>query len=470
LKFKEEFVMSAIEETRKNGFRSNFSERAFYGSYFLGQNIFYMLVLAFLIVYFTDMGIPASTVAVIALIVKVWDAVNDPLFGGIVDRVRFKKGKFLPWLRISLVAIPAATIFLFAMQQGMSLGLKIVWATIGYILWDMAYTVCDVPIFGLVTTITDNPQERTTFISFGRVLSRVGTILVSVLIGSVRQAMGGWLRTVIVLSVIGLITMIPVCFTAKERFVPSGGGKELGIKEIFGYVLKNKYLLIFFGSAIIWRGLSIDGGLGMYIVRYNLGSEAFITLLTILNMVPSMVFTLFIPAITKRIDKFQLFSVSMLVYIGVNVIFFFVGYKNIPVYVGMLIIRALASLPINGLLFFFTPDCVEYGRYATGISAPGVSFSIQTFAAKMFGALSTAGAAFALSLIGFVEGEGAVQAAGFPDKLWAVYFWVPIAACLIATLFLRQYKLRDKYVKVMTDCNNGVIDRDEAEQLIGGAL
>lgn len=85
-------------------------ERFSYGLYFLGQNIFYIFIYLFLEVFFTDVGIPAMTVAIIALVVKVWDAVNDPIFGGILDGIRLKKGKFLPWLRISLIALPITTV------------------------------------------------------------------------------------------------------------------------------------------------------------------------------------------------------------------------------------------------------------------------------------------------------------------------------------------------------------------------
>ena len=134
-------------------------EKASYGLYFLGQNIFYMLIYMYMNTYFTDVGISVAAVAVIALIVKVWDAVNDPLFGGLMDKIQFKKGKFLPWLRISLVGIPVATVLMFAIPNGAAPWVKVTWAVIAYMLWDTSYTLCDVPIFGIVTTITDVQSE-----------------------------------------------------------------------------------------------------------------------------------------------------------------------------------------------------------------------------------------------------------------------------------------------------------------------
>jgi len=84
-------------------------EKFSYGMYFMGQNVFYGLI-GYMTTYFTDIGITAALVAVVALITKVWDAINDPIFGMIMDKVHFKKGKFLPWLRISVIAIPVSTI------------------------------------------------------------------------------------------------------------------------------------------------------------------------------------------------------------------------------------------------------------------------------------------------------------------------------------------------------------------------
>jgi Na+/melibiose symporter-like transporter len=387
-----------------------------------------------------------------------------------VDRVQFKKGKFVPWLRISLVAIPLATIFLFAMQPGMALGLKIFWATLGYVLWDAAYTICDVPIFGLVTTITDNLQERTVFISIGRVLGIAAAIIVSVAIGNIREALGGWLGTTVVLSVIGLITMIPICFTAKERFTPPPSETEVGLKEMFKFISKNKYILIFYSAIIIWGGLMISNALGMYIARYNLGNEGLVTAQTLITIFPMMVVSMFVPALTKRFDKFNIFFCCMVIYIALSIVSYFVGYSNLTAYLVMLAIKSIAYSGVFSLLFLFTPDCAEYGRYKSGISAPGISFSIQTFSVKMMGALGTAAAAAALGIIGFVEGAGAEQLSGFADKLWFIYIIIPAIGGIIVLPILKQYKLRDKYVKIMTDCNNGVISRDEAEKQLAGKV
>jgi Na+/melibiose symporter-like transporter len=104
----------------------------------------------------------------------------------------------------------------------------------------------------------------------------------------------------------------------------------------------------------------------------------------------------------------------------------------------------------------------------TGVRATGIAFSVQTFFAKFSAALTSSVAALCLSLIGYVEGANATQAAGFNDKLWAVYIIVPTVGSLVSLIALRFYKLRDKTVQVMTMANAGEITHEEAEAQIRG--
>ncbi len=452
----------------KIGFMTTGGERFSYGLYFVGQNIFYVFIYLYLSVFFTDVGIPALTVAGIALAVKVWDAVNDPIFGGIIDKVRFKKGKFLPWLRLSLIAIPIATVLIFAIPTSLSLTAKIVWAVLAYVLWDTAYTICDVPIFGLVTVMTDNQNERTSLMAIGRVAAMVASMVVALGVPSVREAIGGWLPTIIILSVVALITMVPVCFKAKERIQPQENEKGVSFKEMFKYLGKNKYLLLFYLALFISYSTNIASTLGMYFARHCLGAEKMQSLLSLASLIPSIVLGMFIPKICKKVDKFVLYFWSTVAVIGLGLIQYVIGYSNVGIFMVLTFLRGLPLGITTILMFMFTPDCAEYGRYKTGINATGITFAIQTFSVKLMTAVSTALTTFLLAMIGFVEGEGAVQPEGFAGKLWFLYALVPAIGAAISLIILRMYKLRDKDVQVMAKCNAGEITKEEAEAQLGG--
>ena len=449
-----------------SNFKTTRIERSSYAAYFMGQNIFYIVILMYLTTYFTDIGIPALTVAGLVLVVKVWDAVNDPIFGGIVDKVKFKKGKFLPWLRISLIFIPLATIFMFAIPSSVPVGVKVVWAAIGYILWDTAYTVCDVPIFGIVTTMTDVQQERTSLYAFGRVAAMVAALLVSVIIPVFRNAIGGWLPTIILLSVIAFITMLPICLKAKERIQPKKeeNNVEVGIKEMLRYVVHNKYLLIMNLSVLVNGALAIGSTMGLYFARYNLKNEGLSGLLSIVTMVPIILIGMLVPTICKKMDKFKLYFYAMIASVVLSLVKYFVGYQNFGLFMVMSIVCSIPMAFTSILCLMFTPDCAEYGHFKAGYSCTGITISLQTFTAKLNAALSTALASLVLGLIGFVSGEGAAQAVDFPEKLWMVQTFVPMIGTFLSWLILTRYKLNDHDVELMAKCNAGEISREYAEQ------
>ena len=134
-------------------------ERVSYWSYFIGQNVYYNITAAFISTYLAMQGVPLAKVAVVLLIVKIWDAVNDPIFGYIFDRVKFKSGlKSLPWLRFAVALIPIVTIVLFAIPSGLSETGKLVWFGVAYVMWDTVYTLTDVPAYAMLNTMTDNLQ------------------------------------------------------------------------------------------------------------------------------------------------------------------------------------------------------------------------------------------------------------------------------------------------------------------------
>ena len=381
-----------------------------------------------------------------------------------MDKIKFKKGKFVPWLRISLIGIPLATIFMFAIPNGASPLVKAIWATVGYILWDTAYTVCDVPIFGLVTTLTDIQHERTVLNSIGRVCAMAAAMIVIIIIPSFRTMLGGWTSTVVMLSIVGAITMLPICFTAKERIKPAGDEQQdVGLKEMFSYLKGNKFLLIFYIATLISGALNIGSNWSMYIARYCVGDESVQTITGILTVLPSIALGVLIPTITKKVDKFKLYYFGVALSVLATVAKFFIDYTDLTQFI---LVSLLAALPMgltSTLMYMFTPDCAEYGHYKSGIAAPGITFATQTFFVKLQAAVVASVSSLVLAMIGFVEGEGAVQAADFADKLWNTSIICPIVGTIIGLIILRIYKLNDHDVELMAKCNSGEITREEAE-------
>lgn len=465
-------------------FTTKLGERVSYWSYFVGQNIFYNVVTTFMATYLMMNGIDLGKIAVVTLIVKIWDAVNDPMFGIIFDKIKFKNGqKCLPWIRLSVGLVPISTVLLFIIPSGMAQSGKLIWFMIAYLLWDSSYTVCDVPIYSMVTTMTDNINERNTLMSLGRLFSGAGmglsgmlcTLLVSEKVGL------SFSPTVILLSVLGLLFMIPLCFTGKERnYHGELEDEAFSIKRMLMYLVHNKYLLIYYLGYLFANGLMTGNALSLFVSYYLFGSANFNIILGILSTVPSIVVALLIPVVSKRFDKFKLFFICNTVAAVLGLVMYFIGWQNKLLFIVLTVIRSLFTSVTGTLGFMFTPDCAEYGQYKTGVDAKGITFSIQTFTTKIAAAVASS---LGLAILGFfdwtkieaesfadIEKLNIVQSATALNGLWITYILVPSIGLVITSFIYLFYRLRDKDVQIMAKCNAGEITREEAENLLPKSL
>ena len=446
---------------RKPDYQTGGFERFSYQFYFLGQMLSYGIVAGFLTLFMTESGIPAFWVSGILLVAKIWDAVNDPLFGIVVDKARLKGGKYKPWLKLSTILIAATTILIFVLPQHLGVPLKAAWILVAYVLWDAAYTMCDVPIFALATTMTNNIKERDSMYVLKGFFTFVGGLAVLVLLPIMYPAIG-WGTSAIILALVGMVFMAPIGFLAKERHNVEKE-EEPSIKELFRYLLGNKPLLVFYGASIISCLTATGGTVSSYVAIYCLGSERWISYISLLTTLPMLVSIAVIQLVLKKVDKFTIWMVANFVNIALTILQFFMGYGNIAALCVVLVIKSIFTSGAGVLGTMFTADCAEYGHFRSGTRAQGMAFSVQTFTAKITGALSGAIGMFILGLIGFVEGSGAAQTPETIQWFWRLWTIVPVISSTVATVFLLlMYKLPTHDAKLMAKANAGEITREEA--------
>ena len=467
-------------DTKNPGYMTTKKERLSYWTYFVGQNIYYNITAAFISTYLAMQGISLAKVAIVLLIVKVWDAINDPIFGFIFDKVKFKNGqKSLPWLKIAVLLIPIVTIFLFSIPGGMSETGKLIWFGVAYLLWDTVYTLTDVPAYAMLNTMTGNLQERNLLLSMNRIFSGVGVVLYGVILPLlISEAVGmSASLAVAILSVASAITMVPLCMNCKERnYNPEDEDESFSPAQMFRYLRENKYLLTYYAGYMASAALSTSGAVLLFVSFYLFGNSLYSIVLNLLNMVPGVFAAMLMPTLLKRFDKFKTLFVLNLVNIALGLVIYFTGYRNETFFMVMTCLRTVPMSIVGILAFMFTPDCAEYGEFKSGISAKGITFAIQTFSVKITGAVSSSLALFLLGLFNWisVEAESFEQLAAMniqqsPEALkglWIVYALVPVIGLAISTFFYMGYKLNDKDVQIMAKCNSGEITREEAEKLL----
>jgi sugar (glycoside-pentoside-hexuronide) transporter len=459
----EEIEMLSLENGGKMAYNTTLKERSSYGLYFIGQNIVYVLVAQYLMLYFTDYRfMTPAAVGVILLLARIWDAVNDPLFGIIMDRLNLKGGKFKPWIRIATIGTPLTIIAIFAMPEGLSIGAQIAYACVTYLLYDSLYTICDVPIFALATSMTSNIKERTLIIGIGRMAAAFSMLVLSMVIMPVIMA-AGWFTAAILFAIASFVLMLPLNIFAKERFRADVGEAGASFKDILTYLRGNKYLLIFYVAMIVCSLTNTVMSMNGYIGKYMLGGPQMIPLVMITMTLPMIIDSFLIPIINKKVDKIYILITGLVMNLVFSAAAYFAGYGSVPLF---LIFNALRNFGFGAFFAMsgmFAADCVEYGNYKTGKRAEGITFSIQTFAAKLTSAFSAGIIGVMMTAIGY-NGAMAQQAAPTMDSLWKMYTLLPIIGLAIATPVIAfLYKLRDKDVQVMALYNQKQLTKEEAE-------
>lgn len=460
--------------------QTNSIERKSYYSYFFGQNMIYNMLAAYLTTYLVFKEIDPVKSGMIVTIVKIWDAVNDAIFGVIFDKIKFKNGKkYIPWLKIACALTPAATIAVFVIPSAASEVVKLIWFALAYIIWDTAYTICDVPAFGIITAMTSNIEERNTILSLKGITGGIGsaltTVLVTLLIGQSINI--GYGPTAVIIAIVAAATMFPVCFKCEERNKPAEE-EQFTVRSMMKYVISNKYLLIYYIGYIFYSGAQTYTALHLLTAYYIFGNELISLVTGTVAAVPQLIMALFVPKIIRKIDKTTLFKLSTIAAILLSIPVCFAR-ENLVLFIVTFMLRSIPLGIIGVLAFTFTPDCAEYGQYTTGTEAKGITFAIQTFAVKLSAAISSGLGLFLLGLFHFrTEFEGieikgfadlqaanaiALQPDGALDGLWFTYNVVPIIGLVIALGIWSLYRLKDKDVQIMADCNIGKITKEEAE-------
>lgn len=455
------------------------AEHRSYGMYFMGQCIMYFLPYLFLSTYLLLCGLSAGKTATALIVIKVWDAVNDCIFGILLDKIHFKKGgKFLPWIRISVLPIILTTIALFCIPRGLSENGKLIWFIVAYVLWDTAYTLCDTPIFALVTTMTSNQEERISLMTTSRIYANMGMVI-AVLAGNIltSEIVGlSFSNAAVFGGVFALICMSFICVKGKERVHVEATDEEESytLIEMLCYIKNNKYLLIYYLGSFFQLGMNTMPIVVMFACFYYFKSALLSTVITALSYIPAVILGLVMSSLLQKYNKYVVFMTSNVIFAISCVLIYLVGPKFVP-HLVLHMIRGMAYGVNSIMMFMFTPDCAEYGQYKTGKDARGITFSIQTFTQKLNSAVASALGVSVLGLFGWksisasnfaeLAALNVLQSQSAMRGLWISYTGIPAIGAVLAVIVWSFYRLsNEKDIEWMSKYNAGEITRAECER------
>ena len=409
-----------------------------------GQNLIYNIVATGLYFYFQNViCLPAMALGWIMTIARIWDAVNDPMMGTIVDKTHSKWGKCRPYLIIFPAIIGVITILTFIngnYAEASSTAQKVLivgWAAVSYIAWGMCFTVCDIPLWGLTSLMTEDENDRSKILGLARMVAGVGGI--GVLVVQIAQALAGvfggdmqkaFIVTVVIMTVIatilfefaGIFTRERVeksekSYTFKENFQIMFGNKPFRQILISG-ILRSPIQLLMIVAMTLVTYYYANGNI-MNILKYNEdGSLAGINFKILIGL-GSVAIGLFVgqfvamgvtPLIIKKVEKkalYNFYSIAGAVPFALIFVFFKVSGGDLTstawsIVIGICMLFASASFGgINVLQSVMIADCVDYEEYYNGVRTDGVFFSGQSFITKLAAGISTIISSAVYAFVGY---------------------------------------------------------------------
>lgn len=432
-----------------------------------GQNLICTIIGSYLTVFMTDaIGFNALAVAFLMLGARIFDALNDPIMGSIVDRTRTKWGKCRPYMKWMAFPIAIMTAICFLPWYPQSDG-GFAAISVMYVVWGMIYTVADVPYWGLSTAMSNDTYRRGNLLTIARLFCTAGAGIVTVITPIITDNMtkgldpvakGEMLKWIyFVIAIVCCVIAVPLFFlgfkNTTERNISTENPPSLGhnLKLLF----KNKPLMLIVLSGIggAARMLFTYTG-GLYFAKYIMDKEPMYSLFTMAIVPGGLIASLLVPWCTKKFGKRNTYIWSHIVGGVAMLIAFIVGiacdrgaYTSTATTVVLLIALVIAGIPSgfgNIVTYAMIGDTVEYLELKTGERAEGICFAMQTLINKIGMAVGAFVGVLAYYMAGVAANDASSVTPEGKDTMWFMLVGIAAISFFLTVIPLFFYKFNEK--------------------------
>lgn len=446
-----------------------------------GQNLICNIIGSYLMVFMTDallfdidskVGAVSGVVAVayLMLFTRIYDALNDPIMGSLVDRTRTKWGKCRPYLKWMAFPIAIMTILCFLpVYDNTAKSFAVISAI--YVLWSMVYTVADVPYWGLSTAMTNDTEVRGKMLTVARLACTLGAGIVTVFVPIITSGVTAKYKdengllitqysaqnaetlkwTYFICAVVLVAIAIPTFFygfkNTKERYTATENPPSLG--HNFSLLFKNRELMLIVLSGILGSARTVYMGAGgLYFAKYALSNEGIYSIMTILVVPGGLIASVLVPWLTSKFGKRNTYIISHLIGAITMFVMFFVGYKSTAALIVCAIGIVILGIPqgINNVMTYaMIGDTVDYLEWKTGERAEGICFAMQTLINKIGMAVAAFVGVIAYAMAGISPQNpaGSITPEGL-DKLWLMIVLTGALSMLLTIVPMLFYRLSEK--------------------------
>lgn len=425
-------------------------------------------VTTFLKVFYTDvLYIDTKKLAVLFLVVRLFDAINDPIWGFIVDsRKPGKDGKFRPYLKWVSIPLVLSAIVCFIPLTKMGLHnetLILIFAYVTYTLFGVMYTGMNIPYGSLASVITDDSEGRTLLSTFRSVGGGVGGAPITILLPMfLYEAIDGGEKhlkaeaTLIACIIVAVFTVAAyfACYKGtKERVKSLAQPPKRDIKATYGGMFTSMPFVSLMIANIFMSGLIEYQSVNPYLYRVYFAEAPtyFLSLQTIAHYLPMALLILFVPKISAHTGKKEICGAGLALSSASTIILYIIRapQSNPMFYLAMSFLTGLGLAFTSILCWALVMDVIDYQELKTNRRDEGSIYAVITFARKLGQTFAASGMLWLLDWAGY-SGKALVQAEGVADKIYTLTTIVPAIGYTIMFIIIAFiYPLTKKKLAVM---------------------
>ncbi|ELC1729510.1 MFS transporter [Salmonella enterica] len=435
-------------------------EKIGYGLGDAGGTVITCLIMNFLTFFYTDVfGLTPALVGTLFIALRVFDAISDPVMGIIADRTQSRWGRFRPWQLWMAIPIGIIGILTFTVPDA-GMGVKITWAFGTYLILSVCYTTINVPYCALINTMTTRHEEVIACQSWRFILCGGAGFVVSVGLPWMVDFLGrgnaaqGYQWGVGVLCAIAVIMFLCCFFWVRERVPLAMMGKFTLREHLAGLRKNDQLLLMLVMSFLLINVFNIRGGGYMYFITYVLeGGTAYTSLFFTMVTFASILGSVIVSPLTRRIDTVKLYYRTNLVLATLAIAMWFlpVGPAYQVLWLAVILGNGIIlgfTLPLHFSLMAFADD---YGEWKTSVRSSGMNFAFNLFFIKLAWA-SSAGIISLLFIFVAYQPGASNQTPASLNGITAMETLLPALFHLLLALAIRICKLNNPMMsRIATD-------------------
>lgn len=440
-------------------------EKLCFGIGAIGKDAICNLVGAFLMLYFTDtLYLTPAFVGVLFFVARIWDAINDPMMGMIVDNTHTRFGKFRIWLVIGTLVNSIIFVLLFHSFHLSGTALY-VYVSVMYILYGMTYTIMDVPYWSWLPNLTNDPHEREKVSVIPRFFASLAGFSVATfglyIINNLNKLAGesnlyaekGYTLFAIIIAIVFIVTIGITVFNVKEESTVGASAEKTSLKQAFKVIRKNDQLLAFIGLLLTFNLCTqIAKSFAVYYFKCVCNDEYLYSIFGF-AIIAEMVGLVVFPKIASKISRERVYTYACILPVLGFVLLGVAGYVAPQNSVLVVICCALLFFG-SGLSLGVTTCCmadvIDYGEVKFGVRNESVTCSAQTFLMKAATAAAGGLTGIGLQIVGY-NAKLTTQSSGTILGIRILMIVIPIILAFISLgIYKKYYTLKGEKMEEVT--------------------